>query len=163
MVGVDISSLDDRLNFAQISLHIFNWPVVGGSSERGEAESFYGLGQANPVPSSDFMFPPILTPLTNGYFNLRMLDIDEAPLLQMSWVLMVICNRAFVTSRCVEQVSIPMFECFPLAGKRIVVAARLQVHFDVLDMANAWFEVSEFSLVRASSNGSASIRPTEVR
>lgn len=43
VVGMDISSLNDCFNFAQISLHIFNWPVVRWSSERSEAESFYGL------------------------------------------------------------------------------------------------------------------------
>lgn len=43
VVGMDISSLNDCLNFAQVSLHICDWPVVGGSCERREAESFYGL------------------------------------------------------------------------------------------------------------------------
>lgn len=160
VVGMDISSLNDCLNFAQISFHIFNWPIVRWSSERSEAESFYGLRQANPVPPPNFMFPPILTPLTNGYLDLCVLHINEAPLLQMSWILMVIGNGALMTSRCVEQVSIPMFECFSLTGKRIVVTARLEVHFDMLDMANAWFEMSDLFSVQASSNRFTYIKPT---
>lgn len=66
VVGMDISSLDDRLNLAEVSLYVCDWPVVGGSCERSKAESFYGLAQANPVPPPEFMFPPVLTPLTNG-------------------------------------------------------------------------------------------------
>ena len=44
MVGVDVSPLNNRFNFAKISLDVFNWPIVGRSSERSEAQSFYGLG-----------------------------------------------------------------------------------------------------------------------
>lgn len=92
VVGMNISSLDDCLNFAQISLHVCNWPVVGGPCERGEAESFYGLTQANPVPPADFVFPPVLAPLTNGYSDFCVFNINEAPFLQMPRVVMVICN-----------------------------------------------------------------------
>lgn len=89
---MDISSLDDCLNFAKIPLHVCDWPVVRGPCERCEAESFYGLTQANPVPSSDFVFPPVLTPLTNGYPDFCMLNINEPPFLQMPRIVMVIRN-----------------------------------------------------------------------
>ena len=139
---MDISSLDDCLNFAYVSLHVCDWPIVGRPCEWSEAESFYSLTEADPVPSAYFMFPPILTPLTNGYPDLRMLNVNEAPFLQMSWYLRVICNRAIMPSRRVEQVRIPVFECFSLTTKSIIVTARHQIYFDMLDVANARFEVS---------------------
>ena len=66
-----------------------------------------------------------------------------------------------MTSRCVEQVLIPMIECFSLPAKCVVVTARLQVYLDMLNVANAWFEVSVFFSVLASSNGSAYINSPE--
>ena len=44
VVRVDISSLDDCFNFAQIPLNVFNWPIVRGPSERRKAQRLYGLG-----------------------------------------------------------------------------------------------------------------------
>ena len=66
-----------------------------------------------------------------------------------------------MTSRRIEQISIPVFECFSFTAKRIVVAARHQVYFDMLYVANAWFKVSNFFSVLASVNSSAHSHPPE--
>lgn len=66
-----------------------------------------------------------------------------------------------MTSRRVEQVCIPMFKCFPLTMERIVVTARHQIYLHMLDVANAWFEVSVFFSVLASVNSSARIHPPQ--
>ena len=64
-----------------------------------------------------------------------------------------------MTSRRVEQISIPVFECFSLTAKCIVVTARHQIYFDMLYVANAWFEVSNLLSVLASVNSSAHSHP----
>ena len=66
-----------------------------------------------------------------------------------------------MTPRCVEQISIPMFERFSLTAQGIIIATRLQIHFDMLDVADAWFQVSILFSVPASGSGSAYIDPPE--
>lgn len=64
-----------------------------------------------------------------------------------------------MTSRRIEKVLIPMFECFSLTVKCIVITARHQVYLHMLNVANAWFEVSILFSVLASVNSSADIHP----
>ena len=77
----------------------------------------------------------------------------------MSRIVTVICNRALRTSRRVEQVIIPVFKCFPLTSKRIIVTTGNQVYLDMLDVANAWFEVSILFSALASVESVANIHP----
>lgn len=66
-----------------------------------------------------------------------------------------------MTSRRVEQVRIPVFECFSLTVKGVVVTARHQIYLHMLNVANSWFEVSVSFSVLASVNSSANVHPPQ--
>ena len=66
-------------------------------------------------------------------------------------------------SRRVEQVRIPVFECFSLTTKCIIVTARHQIYFDMLDVANARLEVSILFFSSAVRQQLRIKSPTEVR
>ena len=54
-----------------------------------------------------------------------------------------------------------MFECFSLTAKGVVVTARHQIDFDMLDVAYAGFEMSVPFSVLASVNSFAYMHPPE--
>lgn len=101
------------------------------SCERGIGEGVQALGYAQVVPPANVLLVRVVGPRIVGDANDRLLDVDEASLLQQLASAVLVCDGAGNAVRGVCEPPVP-FDEHTVLRKCVVVAARLHVDFDML-------------------------------
>ena len=132
-------------NFLLDFLHKRSNVLVGipsiDAGERSQAKRFQSIRESEIVPSPDLLLMWIRWPAVQRGADYLLLDIDEPCRLQHLPRCMLILDRLVETVGGFLQVVVPLDE-IRVSGKSSIVAARLQVNFDLFYPSNAGLEMS---------------------
>ena len=141
VVGVDFA-------IANLLAHVFEQGLDMGiqvplvdACERREGQGLEAFCYAQIVPSANVFLVRVVRPRVVGNTDDRLLDVDEAGLLQQLARAVLVGNGARHSVCGVGEPAIPL-DKHAVLRERVVIAARLHVDFDVLDPACAGLEVS---------------------
>lgn len=140
IVGMDSCIAHNLIHVLAVSFHIVIMPTKS-PREGGQTEWFQRTAESESVPASKL--DVTTRPFAHRNFQFKPLNINKSVFSQNLWSVVVVCYRTTPVSggRICQVLVIPLSP-FGINGQSSVVAARLEVNLDLLDMTHTRFQMA---------------------